>query len=44
MISGGLLRSLENYHWWWKLNRRIGVLLPAACIEIQVIGTKINAD
>ena len=28
VISGGLLRSLENYHWWWKLNRRIGALLP----------------
>jgi 2-polyprenyl-3-methyl-5-hydroxy-6-metoxy-1,4-benzoquinol methylase len=44
VISGGLLRPLENYHWWWKLNRRIGTLVPAAWIEIQVIVTKIKAD
>jgi SAM-dependent methyltransferase len=44
VVSGGLLRPLENYHWWWKLNRRIGALVPAACIEIQVISTKIKTD
>jgi ubiquinone/menaquinone biosynthesis C-methylase UbiE len=44
IISGGLLRPLENYRWWWKLNRRIGELLPAACIEIQAIMEKIQAD
>jgi SAM-dependent methyltransferase len=44
VISGGLLRPLENYRWWWKLNRRIGALVPAACIEIQVIAAKRNAD
>ena len=37
VISGGLLRPLENYRWWWKLNRRMGELIPAACIEIQAI-------
>lgn len=40
VISGGLLRPLENYCWWWRLNRRIGELLPAACIEIQAIFEK----
>ena len=37
IISGGLLRRMENYRWWWRLNRRLGELVPAACIEIQVI-------
>jgi 2-polyprenyl-3-methyl-5-hydroxy-6-metoxy-1,4-benzoquinol methylase len=37
IISGGLLRRMENYRWWWRLNRRIGELVPAACIEIQII-------
>jgi len=41
VISGGLLRPLENYRWWWKLNRRIGELMPAICIEIQAITEKI---
>ena len=43
-ISGGLLRPPENYHWWWKLDRLIAALVPAACIEIQVVLTKIRAD
>jgi 2-polyprenyl-3-methyl-5-hydroxy-6-metoxy-1,4-benzoquinol methylase len=37
IISGGLLRRLENYRWWWRLNRRLGEIVPAACIEIQII-------
>jgi SAM-dependent methyltransferase len=37
VISGGLLRPLENYRWWWKFNRKLGELVPAACIEIQAI-------
>ena len=37
IISGGLLRQLENYCWWWRLNRRLGELVPAACIEIQIV-------
>ena len=37
IISGGLLRPLENYRWWWRFNRRLGELVPAACIEIQII-------
>ena len=43
VISGGLLRPLENFRWWWKLNRRIGELIPAACVEIQVIMEKMPA-
>lgn len=40
VISGGLLAPLENYRWWWRLNRRIGEWIPAACIEIQAIFQK----
>lgn len=40
VISGGLLAPLENYRWWWRLNRRIGELMPALCIEIQAIMQK----
>jgi SAM-dependent methyltransferase len=37
IISGGLLRPLENYRWWWQLNRRLGEWVPALCIEVQII-------
>jgi 2-polyprenyl-3-methyl-5-hydroxy-6-metoxy-1,4-benzoquinol methylase len=37
IVSGGLLRPLENYRWWWRFNRRLGALAPWACVEIQVI-------
>jgi len=40
IISGGLLRRLENYRWWWRFNRRLGELVPAACIEVQIIARK----
>ncbi len=37
IISGGLLRPLESYRWWWQLNRRIGATLPSLCVEVQII-------
>ena len=40
IISGGLLGPLENFRWWWLLNRWIGRLMPALCIEVQVIMQK----
>jgi SAM-dependent methyltransferase len=40
VMSGGLLRPLENHRWWWKFNRRLGELMPGACIEIQAIMEK----
>lgn len=39
-ISGGPLRPLENYRWWWQLNCAIGRVAPALCTEIQVVATK----
>jgi SAM-dependent methyltransferase len=44
VISGGPLRSLENYHWWWRLNRSIGKAIPALCIEVQVIMRKADGS
>ena len=40
IISGGLLRRLENYAWWWRFNRRLGELLPSLCIEVQILLVK----
>ncbi|MGH7111458.1 MAG: class I SAM-dependent methyltransferase [Stellaceae bacterium] len=37
IVSGGPLRPLENFRWWWRLNRRLGEWVPAACIEVQII-------
>lgn len=37
IISGGILRPLENYRSWWRFNRWLGRLVPSACIEIQMI-------
>jgi 2-polyprenyl-3-methyl-5-hydroxy-6-metoxy-1,4-benzoquinol methylase len=40
VISGGPLRPLEHYRWWWRFNRRLGALAPWACVEIQAIFEK----
>ncbi len=37
IVSGGLLRRLENYAWWYRFNRRLGRLLPGLCIEVQLL-------
>jgi len=37
IVSGGSLRKLENYHWWYRLNRRLGTLVPSLCIEVQFL-------
>jgi SAM-dependent methyltransferase len=40
MISGGVLRGLENSRVWWQLNCALGQWLPGLCIEIQVLARK----
>ena len=40
VISGGLLRPLENHRWWWRCNRRLGELVPSLCVEIQAVMEK----
>lgn len=37
IVSGGLLRRLENYAWWYDFNRALGRLLPGLCIEVQLM-------
>jgi SAM-dependent methyltransferase len=37
IISGGVLRKLENYAWWYRFNRWLGRKLPGLCIEVQLI-------
>jgi 2-polyprenyl-3-methyl-5-hydroxy-6-metoxy-1,4-benzoquinol methylase len=37
VISGGPFRPLEELRWWWAFNRWLGVKLPAACVEVQII-------
>ena len=39
IVSGGLLRKLENYAWWYNFNRRLGRWLPSLCIEVQLLVT-----
>ena len=40
IISGGLLKPLENHRWWWRFNRQLGRAVPALCIEIQAVMEK----
>jgi hypothetical protein len=40
VISGGILRPLENHRAWWRFNRWLGAEIPGACIEVQVIARK----
>ncbi|HXW19088.1 MAG TPA: methyltransferase domain-containing protein [Roseiarcus sp.] len=37
IVSGGLLRPLEEFRGWWAFNRWLGARLPGACIEVQVV-------
>jgi SAM-dependent methyltransferase len=40
IASGGILRPLEYCRWWWRLNRKIGQLVPGLCVEIQIVASK----
>ena len=44
IVSGGLLRPLENFRWCWRVNRFIGAIIPSLCIEIQVVAQKPLAE
>ncbi|HLH47782.1 MAG TPA: class I SAM-dependent methyltransferase [Roseiarcus sp.] len=37
IISGGILRPLEERRAWWAFNRWLGARIPAACIEVQIV-------
>jgi SAM-dependent methyltransferase len=37
IVSGGILRPLEERRGWWAFNRWLGARIPAACIEVQIV-------
>lgn len=37
ILSGGLLRPLENYYWWYRFSLWLGRIFPSLCIEIQMV-------
>ncbi len=39
IVSGGVLRKLENRFWWYLFNRWLGERLPTFCIEVQLVAT-----
>jgi len=43
VISGGSITRLEHHRWWYRLNRRLGQWFPWACVEIQVLATRVSA-
>jgi ubiquinone/menaquinone biosynthesis C-methylase UbiE len=43
MMSGGVIRFLENYRWWWRFNRAVGRAVPSLCVEVQIVATKAPA-
>jgi len=40
IASGGPFSLLEDYYWWYKLNRILGRLMPWLCPEIQVVARR----
>ncbi len=40
ILSGGLMAPLENWRWWYRVNRWIGERAPSLCVETQVIARK----
>jgi SAM-dependent methyltransferase len=37
VISGGVLRPLENLRWYWRANRWLGTQVQAICPEVQFL-------
>lgn len=37
IVSGGPLKPLDNFYWWYKLNRILGRIFTPFCIEVQLI-------
>ncbi|MEX0615611.1 MAG: methyltransferase domain-containing protein [Methylophaga sp.] len=35
VLSGGIFRPLENYHWWYKIQGNLGKKFPAITVEVQ---------
>lgn len=43
IVSGGILRRLEFYRWWWRCNAWLGARLPSLCVEVQLLIRKRSA-
>lgn len=43
IASGGPLSKLEDFEWWYLLNRRLGNTLPSICTEVQLLIRKQSA-
>jgi SAM-dependent methyltransferase len=41
IVSGGPLAPLEDYAWWYRLNRRLGRAVPSLCTEVQLLARKV---
>lgn len=37
VLSGGILRPLENRYWWYRFSRWLGRVVPSLCVEIQIV-------
>jgi 2-polyprenyl-3-methyl-5-hydroxy-6-metoxy-1,4-benzoquinol methylase len=44
VVSGGVLRPLENFRWWWRLGRATGRVVPELCTEVQIVGIKSRVE
>jgi SAM-dependent methyltransferase len=40
IFSGGPIRWLENFRFWYRFNRALGRIIPALCPDIQIIAIK----
>lgn len=40
-VSGGILKRLENYEWWYRLSRSVATAASPLAIEIQVIADRL---
>ncbi len=40
IISGGVISKLEDFRWWFRLNRWLGRIVPSLCTEIQVVARR----
>ena len=43
ITSGGLISPLEDYAWWYRMNRWIGRTFPSFCTEVQLVLRKSEA-
>ena len=41
IVADGIVSPLEDFHWWWRLNRRVGRAVPWMCIETQIVARRV---